>query len=296
MAMHCSKANGRNTYQIYVPRMNEEMEKKLALVSDLRRALKNNEFFLNYQPILNLEERKIVSLEVLMRWHHPIRGLISPLQFIGIAEENGLIQSIGEWVLKTACLQNKAWQAMGLPPVKIAVNVSGIQFKQVDIVQIVQQALRNSSLNASYLELELTESSIMENKTVFLNSMNELSNIGINLVIDDFGTGYSSLAYLKQFPVSKIKIDKSFVNDISIDEDNRVIIQAIIVMAKQLRLDVVAEGVETYEQLKFLQDQQCTEIQGFFFAHPMSDQDCEKFMADYSHKLERFPPLGKLVK
>lgn len=293
-AMYCAKANGRNNYRFYSSQMNDQTAERLELASDLRRALEEDEFLLHYQPIVDLKTQRIISIEALIRWEHPTRGLISPLQFIGIAEENGLIQGIGEWVLRTASHQMKIWQDKGLPRIKVAVNMSGLQFKQLNIVQVVEKALIDHQLDPQYVDLELTESSIMENTSGFLGVMSSLKDIGVGLVIDDFGTGYSSLSYLKRFPVTKIKIDRSFLNDIPADEDNRVIVQAIIAMAQQLKLRVVAEGVETIEQLAFLQDQGCDEIQGYYFSRPLGVEDIEALMADYSQKLSLFPP--KLIK
>lgn len=272
-AMYCAKADGRNNYRFYNPQMNAKAVEQLALAADLHKALEKQEFFLLYQPMVDLKTHKIVSVEALIRWLHPVRGLISPLEFIEVAEETGLIPLIGEWVIKTACIQNRRWQSLGLDPIKVAVNVSGIQFKQDNIVQVVETALAEAKLAPQYLNLELTESSIMGDTQTYIYAMNALKKLGVGLVIDDFGTGYSSLSYLKRFPVNKIKIDKSFVRDIHIDEDDKAIVQAIIAMAQQLKLRVVAEGVETREQLTFLQTHHCDEIQGFYFSPPINAKE-----------------------
>jgi diguanylate cyclase (GGDEF)-like protein len=283
-AMYSAKSDGRNYYRFYTPQMNERAIEQLALGSDLHRALEEKEFALHYQPLIDLKTGDIVAVEALLRWYHPTRGLISPLEFIELAEETGLIQPIGEWVLKTACAQNRYWQDQGLPLVRVAVNVSSIQFKQRNIVEIVENALKQTNLEPKYLELELTESSVMENTHAFLSSMNLLKNLGVSLVIDDFGTGYSSLGYLKRFPVNKIKIDKSFVRDINVDEDDGAIIQAIIAMAQKLKLRVVAEGVETIDQLAFLKSHHCDEIQGFYFSPPVPSEQLEKILLNQLDK------------
>lgn len=288
-AMYCAKANGRNNYRFYTYQMNDQTAERLELASDLRRAIEENEFVLNYQPLVNLKTKKISSVEALIRWNHPIRGLISPLQFIGVAEENGLIQGVGEWVLRTACKQLRDWHDQGLKEIRMAVNMSGLQFKQLNIVQVVEKIIKEYKVDPKALDLELTESSIMENTTGFINVMNAFKEIGVGLVIDDFGTGYSSLSYLKRFPVSKLKIDRSFINDVPEDEDNRAIIQAILAMAQQLKLRVVAEGVETLEQLQFLQEQGCDEMQGYYYSYPLASEKITELLKDDSEKMSLFP-------
>ena len=283
-AMYTAKADGRNNYRFYTPHMNDQAVEHLAFANDLRKALDDKEFFLLYQPLIDIKTQKIISVEALIRWTHPVRGLVSPLDFIHVAEETGIIQFIGEWVLRTACEQNKRWQKKGLEPVKVAVNVSGIQFKQNNIVQVVGSALLDSGLEAKYLDVELTESSLMGNNHIYIATMNELKKMGVGLVIDDFGTGYSNLGYLKRFPVNKIKIDKSFVRDISRDEDDKAIVQAIIAMAQQLKLRVVAEGVETKEQLDFLQSHNCDEVQGYYFSPPMKSEEFEEVLLRQKNK------------
>lgn len=283
-AMYNAKSEGRNNYRFYRPQMNERAIEQLSLESDLHKALERNEFLLHYQPLVDLRTGQIKSAEALLRWIHPVRGMVSPLDFIGLAEETGLIQPIGEWVLNTACAQNKEWQNQGLPPIKVAVNVSGIQFKQRNIVQIVEKALLTSKLDPHFLDLELTESSVMENTHNFLSSMNAIKDLGVGLVIDDFGTGYSSLGYLKRFPVNKIKIDKSFVHDVTKDDDDGAIVQAIIAMAQKLKLLVVAEGVETIEQVLFLQSHNCDEMQGYYYSPPVAAEKYEQILRHQSDK------------
>lgn len=283
-AMYSAKSDGRNYYRFYNPQMNEQAIEQLALASDLHRALEEKEFALHYQPLVDLKTGDIVAMEALLRWYHPQRGMVSPLDFIELAEESGLIQPIGEWVLQTACAQIKSWRDRGLPIVKVAVNVSSIQFKQKNIVEIVENTLKRTNLEAKHLDLELTESSVMENTHAFLSSMNALQSLGVGLVIDDFGTGYSSLSYLKRFPVNKIKIDKSFIRDILLEEDDKAIIQAIIAMAQKLKLRVVAEGVETIDQLAFLKANHCDEIQGYYFSPPVPADQIEKLMMQHWEK------------
>lgn len=293
VAMYTSKSNGRNNFCFYTAKMNEKAVEQLELGSDLHRALEEHEFFLQYQPLLDLKTEKVVSVEALIRWQHPIRGLIPPMEFILLAEESGMIQPIGEWVLRTACAQNKAWQNMGLPPVKVAVNVSSIQFKQNNVLDIVKKVLQETKLEAKYLDLELTEGIMMDNSQLFISVMNILKDIGVGLVIDDFGTGYSSLSYLKRFPVGKIKIDKSFIRDVHLNKDSRTIVQAIIAMARKLNLKVVAEGVETSEQVQFLKAQKCDEVQGYFYSRPLDAVNLHDFLirnnsTDNNKKIEYF--------
>ena len=258
--------------------MNAQALENLALANDLHKAIEAQELYLMYQPLVDVKTKQITSAEALIRWQHPIRGMVSPLDFIGIAEETGLIMAIGEWVLKTACAQNKAWQEKGLGLIKVAVNVSGIQFKQSNLLEIVTRTLSETQFDPKSLDIELTEGSIMGTTHTYIHSMNELKKMGVGLVIDDFGTGYSNLGYLKKFPVNKIKIDKSFIRDLKLDEDDKAIVKAIIAMAQQLKLRVVAEGVETREQFSFLQAYNCDEIQGFYFSPPLKPEEFEKIL------------------
>lgn len=265
-AMYEAKSSGRNTYKFYSSEMNKNIENKLELINDLHEALETNQFQVHYQPIIDLQNGSIVGAEALLRWYHPKRGWISPQDFIPIAEETGLILPIGEWVLRTACLQNVNWKKEKLPPTYIAINLSGQQFRQRDIAELVSQVLKETKIAPEYLNLELTESVIMENSQAYLNCMLQLKELGVSLVIDDFGTGYSSLSYLKLFPVNKLKIDKSFVSGLPHDVDDAAIVRAILAMAKQLNLEVVAEGIETIEQFSFLRNHFCNTCQGFLFS------------------------------
>jgi EAL domain-containing protein (putative c-di-GMP-specific phosphodiesterase class I) len=232
--------------------------------------LTKNELFLVYQPQVDLRTGRVTGLEALLRWEHPQDGLIPPGKFIGVAESSGMILPIGEWVLRTACAQARKWQEAGLPPVPIAVNVSAIQFRQQGFSELIRCILRETGLRPEYLELELTESLLLSNADVMFSTIQELKDMGVMLAIDDFGTGYSSLGYLRQFKVNRLKIARSFIQDVSIDADDAAITTAIINMAKALNLSVLAEGVENEAQLSFLQSQQCFTIQGFYFSKPVA--------------------------
>ncbi|HEY2000358.1 EAL domain-containing protein [Paraburkholderia sp.] len=269
LAMYRAKDMGRNTFQFYQPEMNAAAGARLNLERRLRRALRDNEFLLHYQPQVDLVTGQIVGMEALVRWRDPEAGLIPPSAFIPVAEECGLIGPLSEWVLREACRQNKAWQDEGLPPTRVSVNLSARQFHQHDIAKLVTQVLEETGLEPQYLELELTESTIMRNAEEAVLMLNSLHALGIGLAIDDFGTGYSSLSYLKRFPVDRLKIDRSFVSDIGMSGDDETITSAIIALAHSLKLQVIAEGVETSEQLDFLKERACDEMQGFFFSRPM---------------------------
>ncbi len=270
LAMYRAKDMGRNTFQFYQPEMNASAGARLNLERRLRRALRDNEFLLHYQPQVDIVSGQIVGTEALVRWLDPEVGLVPPSSFIPVAEECGLIGPLSEWVLREACRQNKAWQDEGLPPARVSVNLSARVFQQRDIAKLVMQVLAETGLEPQYLELELTESTIMRNAEEAVLMLNELHALGIGLAIDDFGTGYSSLSYLKRFPVDRLKIDRSFVSDIGVSGDDETITSAIIALAHSLKLQVIAEGVETSAQLDFLKERACDEMQGFYFARPMS--------------------------
>ncbi|NPT42642.1 EAL domain-containing protein [Paraburkholderia sp. 1N] len=270
LAMYRAKDMGRNTFQFYQPEMNASAGARLNLERRLRRALRDNEFLLHYQPQVDIVSGQIVGTEALVRWRDPEVGLVLPSLFIPVAEESGLIGPLSEWVLREACRQNKAWQDEGLPPARVSVNLSARVFQQRDIAKLVMQVLAETGLEPQYLELELTESTIMRNAEEAVSMLNELHALGIGLAIDDFGTGYSSLSYLKRFPVDRLKIDRSFVSDIGVSGDDETITSAIIALAHSLKLQVIAEGVETSAQLDFLKERACDEMQGFYFAKPLS--------------------------
>lgn len=277
-AMYHAKAEGRNNYKFYTKKMSAHTKKQLELTNELHEAVKNNDLTLYYQPLVDLKSCSIVGAEALLRWNHHELGFISPQDFIPIAEDTGLILMIGEWVLRTACLQNKLWQDEGFPHIKVAINLSGQQFKQRNIPKLIEKILGETKLNPQYLELELTESVIMENTLSFLRCMQELKKIGVNLVIDDFGTGYSSLSYLKRFPVDTLKIDISFVRGLPESKDDTAIVRAIIAMAQQLNLDVVAEGIETENQFSFLTENSCNIGQGFLFSKAIPAEEFSKLL------------------
>ncbi|MEX3688140.1 EAL domain-containing protein [Paraburkholderia sp. BR14263] len=269
VAMYRAKDMGRNTFQFFEPEMNANVGARLNLERRLRRALRDSEFLLHYQPQVEIEGGRIIGMEALVRWRDPEVGLVSPAQFIPVAEESGLIGPLSDWVLREACRQNRAWQLAGLPPVRVSVNFSAKTFHQRDIAQLVKDVLQETGLEACWLEIELTESTLMRNAEEAVSMLNELHALGIGIAIDDFGTGYSSLSYLKRLPVDRLKIDRSFVADIGTSGDDETITAAIIALAHELQLQVIAEGVETSAQFAFLRERACDELQGYFFAPPL---------------------------
>jgi diguanylate cyclase (GGDEF)-like protein/PAS domain S-box-containing protein len=268
-AMYHAKENGRNTYRFFDERMNVNALERLHLENGLRLAMENEEFLVYYQPQVDLASGRIIGAEALLRWFSGVMGGISPARFIPLAEECGLIVPIGEWVLHTACRQARKWQDEGLPAIPVAVNLSALQFRRADIVATVSRALQESGLQGCWLELELTESLLMQSGPEVEAILSRLKALGVRLSIDDFGTGYSSLAYLKRFPVDRLKIDQSFVRDITDDPDDAAIVRAIIQLGRSLRLEVIAEGTETPEQMDFLRYERCTAAQGYLFAPPL---------------------------
>ncbi|HJY27608.1 MAG TPA: EAL domain-containing protein [Pyrinomonadaceae bacterium] len=268
-ALYKAKRSGGANYQFYTADMHELAAKRLALESNLRRAIQNEEFLVHYQPRVSVDSLTITGVEALVRWQHPTLGLISPSEFIPLAEDTGLIVPIGEWVLRTACLQGRRWRDAGFAPIQIAVNISARQFHERDLSQAVIRILEETGLSPKYLELELTESSIMQDAEFAAEMLNRLKSMGINISIDDFGTGFSSLASLKRLPIDALKIDQSFVTEVTSDADDAALVNAIITLAHNLRLKVIAEGVETDDQLKFLRLLRCDEIQGYFFSKPL---------------------------
>jgi diguanylate cyclase (GGDEF)-like protein/PAS domain S-box-containing protein len=272
-AMYRAKELGRNNYQMFTPEMNNRVHERLRMQEQLRQALANDEFRVVYQPQVDSRTGAIFGVEALLRWDHPTDGTISPATFIPVAEETGLIGPIGNWVLRTACEQNKAWQDAGLPAVTVSVNVSARQFLDKEWVDCVALALSESGLEPKYLELELTESLIMQDLDGAIATMRQFQEMGVSLSIDDFGTGYSSLSALKHFPIARLKIDKSFVRELPYGEDDRAIAMAVISLGRKLNLKVIAEGVETQQQLDFLRENDCHEIQGYHFSRPVSARD-----------------------
>lgn len=276
-AMYRAKELGANQFIFYTDELNKRNIERLEKESDIRHALIHDEFKLYYQPQFDLTNEKLVSVEALIRWYHPTKGMILPIDFIPLAEDSGLIVPIGEWVLRHACYQIKKWQEEGLPLIRVAVNVTTKQFRLYNFVETVENILCESGLEAKYLELELTENMIINNADI-VKTITDLKKLGVQIVLDDFGTGYSSLNYLREIPVDRLKIDQSYVQNIESNRGDDVIIQAIIAMAKSLHLEVLAEGVETQSQLEFLKKQKCGEVQGFYFSKPISSKDCKELL------------------
>jgi len=278
VAVSAALEDGSSSLRFFTAEMNAQMLERLQLENGLRLALTREELFLVYQPQVDSRSGAITGLEALLRWQHPELGLIPPTKFIGIAENTGLIVPIGEWVLRTACAQARKWQQAGLTPVPVAVNVSALQFRQQGFRDLVRNVLHETGLSPKYLELELTESLLLTNADVMFSIIQELKEMGVMLAIDDFGTGYSSLGYLRQFKVNRLKISRSFVQDVPTNSDDAAITTAIIKMAKALNLAVLAEGVETEEQLAFLQEQQCFDIQGFYYSRPVKGEPLIEYL------------------
>ncbi len=270
IAMYRAKEMGRNTWQFYTPAMSERTLARLEIESDLRHALERDEFELHYQPQLDLASGAVIGMEALLRWNHPQHGTIAPSRFIGLAEEMGLIIPIGAWVLRQACVQTQAWHQAGLGQLRVAVNLSPRQFTQKGLVQSVAAILYETGLDARHLELEVTESMVMSDVDNAITILRDLKHLGVQIAVDDFGTGYSSLSYLRRFPIDVLKVDQSFVRDITLEEDDAAIVRAIISLGHGLRLKVIAEGVETAEQLNFLRDHGCDQVQGYLFSKPVS--------------------------
>ncbi len=277
-ALYRAKEQGRNNYQLYTPAMNARAFERLALENSLRKAVERREFLVYFQPQFDLQTETIVGVEALLRWQHPDLGIVYPSEFIGIAEETGLITQLGDWVLRTSCLQNKAWQKAGLPPMTVAVNLSGRQFQQQDLVESIARILKETGLDPSWLEIEITESIAMQNADYTNVVLRSLKGMGVRVALDDFGTGYSSLSYLKKFPIDTLKIDQSFVRDLTSDPNDAAIANAVIVLAHSLKLKVIAEGVELKEQETFLREHQCDMTQGFLFSMPLPTAALEAFI------------------
>ncbi len=285
-AMYGAKDSGRNSFRFFAEDMNTQAVERLSLGNSLRSALGKNELFLMYQPQVHLATGRVTGLEALLRWQHPDLGLVPPDKFIRIAENSGLIIPIGEWVLRTACRQAKKWQDEGLPAISVAVNVSAVQFRQQGFCDLIRSVLHETGLAAEYLELELTESLLLANADVTLSVLRELKSMGLTLAIDDFGTGYSNFTSLRQFGVSKLKIDRSFIRDVATNPEDSAITAAIISMAKSLRLKVIAEGVENEAQMSMLRAHQCDEIQGYYFSRPLTvDHVADKLRGVSAHAL-----------
>ncbi len=280
VAMYHAKENGRNSYQFFSEKLNQHINQRLNIEMALRKALGRNELTLNYQPKIDAMKQTITGMEALIRWQHPELGFVSPVDFIPIAEESGLIIPIGDWVLETACKQTVQWQTAGFPSLKISVNLSAAQFKQKNFCQKVQQMIHRTGIQPQSLELELTEGLLMENTAHSISTLKELSALGIEFSIDDFGTGYSSLSYLTRFPINTLKIDRSFVRDITPDTDNAAIVTATIALAHSLRMNLIAEGVEQQSELNFMIGNGCHVIQGYFYSKPLPADEFTEWLFD----------------
>jgi len=284
-ALYRAKRSGGDNYQFYTGDMNSKAAKQFALETSLRRAIENEEFVLHYQPRLAVDSLTITGVEALVRWQHPQLGMLSPIEFIPLAEDNGLILPLGEWVLRTACRQSRAWQQKGFAAKRVGVNVSARQFQQQHLAEVVLQILEETGLAPECLDLELTESSIMSNAQATIDALTKLKARGVTISVDDFGTGFSSLSYLKRLPINALKIDQSFVRDLTTDPDDAALVMAIVTLAHNLRLQVVAEGVETEEQLRFLNLIRCDEVQGYLFSKPLAPEALEQLLASKTAEL-----------
>jgi len=270
IAMYRAKEQGRNNYQFFAPAMSDSARRRLGLEKGLRYALERHELLLHYQPKVALVSGRITGMEALARWRHPELGMVSPALFIPLLERSGMITAMGEWTLRAACQQNKAWQDAGLPPLRVAVNLSARQFRHTELPDIVARVLQETGLDPRWLELEITEGVLMAHEHTAIASLQGLTGLGISLVVDDFGTGYSSLNSLKYFPIRALKIDRSLIRELPANEDIAAITRAVIGMGKSLKISVVAEGVENAQQLAFLSENQCDEIQGYYFSPPLT--------------------------
>ena len=291
-AMYQAKGRGKNAYEKFHPELDQRVQKRLSLETNLRKALERGELQLYYQPQISLHDSQLVGLEALLRWNHPEHGTISPMEFIPVAEESGLIVPIGRWVIRTACKQVAAWRDAGLGDIHVSVNLSARQTKDVHLMHDIVSALREAGMKPSQLELEITETVLMENVHANVELLNRLQTEGIRMSIDDFGTGYSSMAYLKRFPIDQVKIDRTFVRDIPGDGDDEAITTAIIAMAHSLGLSVVAEGVETEEQLQFLRQAGCDIMQGYYFAEPRPPEQVAAFLKTRAVLTDKLKPVG----
>ncbi|MBI5196613.1 MAG: EAL domain-containing protein [Nitrospirae bacterium] len=278
IAMYTAKEHGRNNYQFFTSAMNASVFERLTVENSLRKAIKKDEFILHYQPRVDIKTGRITGMEALVRWQHPEFGLVPPAQFIPIAEETGLIIPIGEQILWKTCRQNKIWQDAGLPHLRVGVNLSARQFQQQNLVEMISLALNNTGLSSAWLEIEITESTIMKDVSRTVRVLNKIHDMGVQIAIDDFGTGYSSLSYLKAFPIDMLKIDRAFLMGVTINPNDAAIVNAIIAMAHILKLKVIAEGVETEEQLNFLRSGQCDDMQGYFFSRPLPPEELEQLL------------------
>jgi diguanylate cyclase (GGDEF)-like protein/PAS domain S-box-containing protein len=279
IAMYHAKEKGRNRFEFYNPDINTRSLELMRLEAWLGQSVKRGELVMHYQPLVDIASRRIVCAEALVRWRHPERGMLDPAQFIPLAEETGFISTIDEWVLGSVCRQVKAWIDAGIPALCVTVNLSARLFENPGVVATITRILKETGLPADHLDLEITESMAMSNVELTADRLKELTGMGIHISIDDFGTGYSSLSYLKRLPINRLKIDRSFVQDIATDADDRTIISAVTAMAHNMKMKVIAEGVETDEQLAFLEQTGCDEMQGYLFSRPLPAEEFETLMA-----------------
>jgi EAL domain-containing protein (putative c-di-GMP-specific phosphodiesterase class I) len=277
IALYRAKQGGRATYRIFEAQMDAELQERRGLEYDLRQAVLKNELELHYQPLIDLEQHTVAAVEALVRWRHPTRGLVSPADFIPMAEETGLIVAIGEWVLETACSEALKWDRL-----RIAVNLSPVQFKNHELVETVRQVLQRTGLEPERLELEVTESILINDTAAALEILNGLKALGVKIAMDDFGTGYSSLGYLNSFPFDKIKIDRSFIGDLTDTEKSGAIVKSVIGLGQSLKMVTTAEGVETSEQAAFLREQGCDQVQGFYFSKPVVATELSAFIRNWN--------------
>jgi diguanylate cyclase (GGDEF)-like protein len=277
-AMYRVKARKGNSFEFYSPEMDMMSLEQLNKETELRQALNRNEFYLCYQPQIDLTHERLVAVEALIRWNHPQKGVLLPIDFIPLVEDTGLIVPLGEWIIRAACEQNKTWQDAGLPPIRIAINVAQQQFEQENFIEVVKKILQETGLKAEYLEMEITEN-VLTNSNI-INTIVQLKNMGVMVTIDDFGMGYSNLSALRQLPLDRLKIDSSLIKQLPSSTNDEIIIRAVIEMAKQLKLEVLAEGVETIEQLNFLKKHNFSEVQGFYCSHPLDSKDVKKYLSN----------------
>ncbi len=277
-AMYHAKAQGKNRFAYFSQELNQKAMERLEWETDLREGIQRDQFILYYQPQVDLAARSVVGCEALIRWNHPEKGLVSPTRFIELAEETGLIKPMGEWVMRKACEQASRWRAQGLPPLRVAVNMSGSQVTGVETIQDVYQVLTETHMDPAQLDIEITESTLMKDGDASIEVLHDLKRLGVGLSIDDFGTGYSSLSQLKRFPVDKLKVDQSFVKNLGSDADDEAIVGAIIAIGHHMKLKVVAEGVETRHQLSLVHALGCDEVQGYYFSRPVPPDEFAEFV------------------
>ena len=286
-AMQMAKSHGRSFSQFYTPALESRATRMLMQEQMLRNAVERGEFELHYQPQTLMQTGELSGFEALVRWKHPHRGLVSPDEFIGFAENRGLIAAVDRWVLYQACRQARAWQQQGFPPIPVAVNLSAQEFRQRDVVKEVAQALADTGLDACYLHIEVTETTLMLSGNQMQQTLHALKALGVGLAIDDFGTGYSSLAYLRKHPIDRLKIDRSFVTDLPHNPDAAAIVNAIVQMGRSLHLEILAEGVESTEQLQLLREMGCAMMQGFLVSAPLSAEQASAWMSQHCQLLQR---------